>query len=131
MIHRLLSKLFQIKSKYGFQLKCGRIVDPLKCYRNLLYSNVNKLLDERESTSTEIYYKAETELIQLIRKTFELPELTKKGYGYSDQDCLDVLDDFFVYIEKKGEKVKTLATSPQPTNSIPLSYPTSNDCGCT
>jgi len=120
----------KFKSQYLYKLPCGKYVDPLNVYRKLITSNINDLLDKRESEVLQTYVKAETDLCKLIRDTFEIPSLDKSGDGYTDKDCLELLDNYFEYIEKKGEKVKPSVTSPQITESKTEDLPKNNDCGC-
>lgn len=126
----MLDFLFGRKSKYGYKLPCGKIVDPLIIYRNLVKGNINSFLDLRDSKNELDYVKGETNACNLIRQTFGLQDLDSKGRGYSDQDCLDLIDEFFGYIEKKGQKAKNTVTSPLPTESTKEPVIPNNDCGC-
>lgn len=127
MIRQLLSGIFKSTKPFGFVLPCGRYIDPLKAFRELVKANVNKLIDERADNAT--YYLADVALCKLVREVFALPELDNKGQGYDDQLVLDTLDNFLRYIEKKEKRENASVTLPQPMAASPLPLK-KNDCGC-
>lgn len=127
---RLFQKTRKV-SKYAYKLPCGRYIDPLHVYKLLLKNDINKYIEARKTKNELQYVQAEINLCTVIRDSFDIPSLSKRGEGYTEQDTLDLLADFLGYIEKKDEKEKTLVTSPQHTATIQENLPANNDCGCT
>jgi hypothetical protein len=122
--------MFNIFKKHkptSYVLPCGKHVDVLKVYRQLLLSGVDSVIDKYKNTNPHIWCKAEEEFVALIRKVFNLAVLSEKGEGYSDTDVLNVYDDFMSHIEKKDKKGQSSVTFVQPTVA-PQDSQMNNNC---
>lgn len=111
-----------------YTLPCGQKADMLKCYRELLLSGVNSLIDNLKDPEVRVWAKAEEQLVVIIRRVFKLKDFDSVG-GYSDEDVLNVFNDFMSNIEKKDKKAQSLVTT-VPATDVPATPQMSNNCGC-
>lgn len=111
-----------------YRLPDGRYADPLAAYKLLAAGNINKLLDERDAADPKKYAAADSAVCELVRRAFGLSPLNPKtGRGFSDQDCLDILEAFLGYIEKKGQRGQPSVMKSQVT-ATPIPPTPTSDC---
>lgn len=104
-------------SRFVFQYVADgkiRFADPLVAYR-AFRSDAEFNIDTDPPLMEQGDGEAILKAIRATRRVFSLTELTASGAGVTDEECLQVLAEFFGFIDSQKKSTDPMLTSPSVT----------------
>ncbi|QEL19078.1 hypothetical protein [Limnoglobus roseus] len=96
--------MFAAKDRLIYADVSGKSLDPLVVRRKLMLATkgeLNALLDQAAGSDPLPALAAEEALAGAARTAFDFPAFTPDGGGATDLDCLEELNRFVEWVEKK------------------------------